>query len=343
MQIGYDSRFVLPLPPDHRFPMQKYALLYEQVQSAGFAPGGMIQQPEPASDAELGLAHATGYITAVGNGTLAAADQRRIGFPWSPELGERERLVVGATIGACRAALAEGRAVNLAGGTHHAFRDHGGGYCVFNDGAVAARVMQREGRARRVVVIDCDVHQGDGTAAILAGDPTVFTFSIHGAKNYPFHKQRSDLDIALADGADDATYLAALADGLRRSIAAAHADLAIYVAGADPYAGDRLGRLAVSQAGLAARDRMVFEACDGAGLPVAVTMAGGYSRDVADTVAIHAATVAAALGHRRAAASGGHDLQRFAIADILPNRPLGGKPAWREAEANRGQHAAACA
>ena len=224
-------------------------------------------------------------------GTLSEREVRRIGLPWSPELVERSRRSVGGTVEACRAALSDGIAVSLSGGTHHAFADHGEGFCIFNDCAVAARTVQAEDRVRRVVIIDCDVHQGNGTAAILADDPTVFTFSIHGAKNFPFHKERSDLDLELADGADDATYLAALTAGMDAALAAARADLAIYLAGADPFVDDALGRLALSKAGLAERDRLVLDRCRRAGLPVAVVMAGGYARQIQDTVDIHLETV----------------------------------------------------
>jgi acetoin utilization deacetylase AcuC-like enzyme len=186
-------------------------------------------------------------------------------------------------------------AVNLAGGTHHAFPEHGEGYCVFNDSAVAARAMQAEGRVSRVVIIDCDVHQGNGTAACFAQDPTVFTFSIHGAKNFPFRKHDSNLDIGLPDGADDETYLVALQAGLQRALEQSRAELAVYLAGADPYVDDRLGRLALSKAGLAERDRLVFQHCREAGIPVAVTMSGGYARQVQDTVDIHFQTVRAAV------------------------------------------------
>ena len=207
---------------------------------------------------------------------------------------ERSRRSAGATIAACRAALDAGVGVNLAGGTHHAFAAHGVGYCGFNDSAGAARAMQAEGRARRVLVLECDVHQGDGTATILAGDDSVFTFSIHGAKNFPFRKQRSDLDVELPDGAGDDAYLDALEAGVRAAVAAARADLVIYLAGADPYFDDRLGRLALTKAGLAERDRLVCHYARVAGMPVAVTMAGGYARTIADTVDIHYQTVAAA-------------------------------------------------
>jgi acetoin utilization deacetylase AcuC-like enzyme len=199
---------------------------------------------------------------------------------------ERSRRTSGATIAAARAALEEGTAANLAGGTHHAFRDRGEGFCVFNDSAIAARVLQAEGRVRRVLVIDCDVHQGNGTAAIFRDDPTVFTFSIHGANNFPFRKEASDLDVELPDGTGDRIYLDQLERGLGEALARAAADLAIYLAGADPYFDDRLGRLALTKQGLLGRDRMVFEACEQAGVPVAVTMAGGYARDIVDTVEI---------------------------------------------------------
>jgi acetoin utilization deacetylase AcuC-like enzyme len=207
---------------------------------------------------------------------------------------ERTRRSSGATIEACRAALQEGFAANLAGGTHHAFWDCGQGFCVFNDSAVAARAMQAEGRARRIIIIDCDVHQGNGTAAILAGDPTIFTFSIHGAKNFPFHKEQSNLDIELEDGTDDATYLAALEQGLNQALDQAQAELAIFLAGADPFGGDRLGRLALTKQGLADRDQLVFDCCQAAGLPVAVTMAGGYAPQIEDIVDIHFQTIRAA-------------------------------------------------
>ncbi|RMD74056.1 MAG: histone deacetylase, partial [Chloroflexi bacterium] len=239
--------------------------------------------------------HTPAYIERVMTGRLTDTEIRRIGFPWSPQMVERSRRSAGATIAACRVALQEGVGVNLAGGTHHAFADAGAGYCVFNDAAVAARAMQAEGRVRRIAIIDCDVHQGDGTAVIFANDPTVFTFSIHGAHNFPFRKQQSDLDIALPDATGDATYLDALEWGLRQTFATAKPDLVIYLAGADPYYDDRLGRLSLTKAGLAERDRLVFGYCRSAGVPVAVTMAGGYARQINDTVDIHAHTVAAAL------------------------------------------------
>jgi acetoin utilization deacetylase AcuC-like enzyme len=294
----YSDTFVLPLPPGHRFPMTKYALLRERALAEDIFQPDDLHLPHAATDEEILRAHDPDYLYRVQNGLLTAKEIRRIGFPWSLEMVERSRRSSGATIRACRAALVDGVAANLAGGTHHAFRDHGEGYCVFNDSAIAARAMQAEGRARRVVILDLDVHQGNGTAAILQDDRSIFTFSVHGAKNFPFHKETSDLDIELPDGADDDIYLSAVEEGTRRAIAQAGADVAIYLAGADPYSGDRLGRMNVSMAGLAERDRIVFELCREAGLPVAVTMAGGYARNVDEIVAIHLQTLRTAKGLR---------------------------------------------
>lgn len=294
MKAFYCDRFVLPLPAGHRFPMEKYRLLRERVLATGLVAPENLLVPHAATDEEILRVHDPEYLRRVATGELERAEVRRIGFPWSPAMVERSRRSAGGTIEACRTALEEGAAVNLAGGTHHAFRDRGEGYCVFNDAAIAARAMQVEKRVRRVLVIDCDVHQGNGTAAIFADDPTVFTFSIHGRNNFPFHKERSDLDVELPDGTADAEYLAALEVGLARAVPAARADLAIYVSGADPHERDRLGRLQVSRAGLLARDARVFERCRWAGLPVAVVMAGGYNLDVAETVEVHLQTVAEA-------------------------------------------------
>jgi len=294
MRVFYSDTFVLPLPPGHRFPMEKYALLRERVLNEGIIIADQLHIPEPASITELARAHDPAYIERVLNGQLTSAELRRIGFPWSPQMVERSRRSAGATIAACRTALSEGVGVNLAGGTHHAFTDAGAGYCVFNDAAVAARAMQAEGRVRRIAIIDCDVHQGDGTAAILAGDETIFTFSIHGANNFPFRKQQSDLDIALPDATGDTAYLDALEWGIRQVFASARPELIIYLAGADPYYDDRLGRLSLTKAGLAERDRLIFTFCQAAGVPIAITMAGGYARQIVDTVDIHAHTVAMA-------------------------------------------------
>ncbi len=298
MQIFSSDTFVLPLPEGHRFPMRKYGLLRERVAAARLVPPEHMHVPPAADDLELGRAHTAAYVQRVQAGTLSLPEIRRIGFPWSPAMVERSRRSAGATIAACRAALAEGCGVNLAGGTHHAFAEYGAGFCVFNDSVVAARAMQAEGRAKRVLVVDCDVHQGDGTAAICADDPTIFSFSIHAAKNFPFRKQHGDLDIELPDLTPDAPYLDALEGGLRTAIESARADLVIYLAGADPYYDDRLGRLALTKAGLAARDQLVFDYIKLAGLPLAITMAGGYARNIHDTVDIQFQTISTATGYR---------------------------------------------
>lgn len=298
MQIFYSDHFVLPLPRGHRFPMSKYALLRERVLASEY--GVQCAVPAAVCDEQIARAHCPDYIGRVVAGTLSAAEQRAIGFPWTPQMVERSRRTSGATVAAARAALIEGTAANLAGGTHHAHRDRGEGFCVFNDSAIAARALQAEGLVERVLVIDCDVHQGNGTAAIFRDDPSVFTFSIHAANNFPFRKEPGDLDIELPDGAGDRPYLDALERGLEVAIGRACADLVIYLAGADPYADDRLGRLALSKQGLLERDRMVLEGCERAGLPVAVTMAGGYARDIRDTVEIQFNTIATAAWFCRA-------------------------------------------
>jgi acetoin utilization deacetylase AcuC-like enzyme len=285
------DRFALPLPAHHRFPAGKYARLRRRVEAAGFA---RLATPEAATDEQILRAHGAEYLRKVAEGELTRAEQMAMGLPWSPQLVERARRSVGATIAACRAALEDGIAVSLSGGTHHAFRDRGEGFCVFNDCAVAARTLQAEELARRVLIVDCDVHQGDGSAAILAGDDSVFTFSIHAENNYPFTKQASDLDVGLPDLTGDAEYLAALEPALAQALVRSRPDCAIYLAGADPYAGDRLGKLALSKKGLQRRDRVVLEACGARRLPVAVVMGGGYAEPIEDTVDIYYNTVRAA-------------------------------------------------
>jgi acetoin utilization deacetylase AcuC-like enzyme len=267
--------------------MAKYSMLRERVAADGICRQGELRTPRAVTDEETLRAHAPEYLERVVSGRLSEKEMRRIGFPWSERMVERSLRASGGTLGACLAAMEEGFAANLAGGTHHAFSDRGEGYCVFNDSAIAARAVQAAGLVERVVVIDTDVHQGNGTAEILRGDATVFTFSIHGAKNFPFHKEESDLDAPLPDGADDTEFLTTLERGLEMALEAADADLAIYLAGADPFEGDRLGRISVTKSGLAERDRMVLEACRDCGIPVAVTMAGGYARNVEDTVEVH--------------------------------------------------------
>jgi acetoin utilization deacetylase AcuC-like enzyme len=293
----YTDHFVLPLPEGHRFPMIKYARVRERCLTEGILRAGEMEVPPAASWDELLLVHDPAYVERVREGRLEYLEQRRIGFPWSEGMVERSRRSAGATIGAARVALAEraaggwGAAVNLAGGTHHAYPDHGEGFCVFNDAAVAIRVLQREGAIGRAAVLDCDVHQGNGTAAAFATDPSVFTFSIHGARNFPFRKERSSLDVELPDGAGDDVFLAALELHVPAVLAEFRPELVIYLAGADPFHQDRFGRLGMSKEGLAERDRLVLGACRDAGVPTAIAMAGGYARDTEDTVDIHVRTI----------------------------------------------------
>ncbi|WP_077037968.1 histone deacetylase [Pelomonas sp. KK5] len=285
----------LLLPPGHRFPQSKYRLLREHFE----AHPGLIrmQAAEPATEGELALAHTPDYVEAVLLGRLTAAQQREIGFPWSPSMALRSTHSVGATIMAARAALGgEGIAANMAGGTHHAYADKGSGYCVFNDVAVAGRLMQAEWHRHhrsllRVLVIDLDVHQGNGTAAIFRDDESVFTFSMHGARNFPFRKEPSDLDVELPDGCGDEEYLAALDDGLAQLWRQPAPGLAFYLAGADPHEGDRLGRLKLTTEGMLERDRRVLGALRERRIPVALAMAGGYGRELSTTVAVQVNTL----------------------------------------------------
>lgn len=291
MRLFYTDVFVLPLPAGHRFPMEKYSRLRQALLASGEFSEADFHLPHAATDEELARAHDLAYIQAISTGQLSEKAQKTIGFPWSEGMVERSRRSAGATICACRAALEDGVAANLAGGTHHAFRDHGEGFCIFNDAAVAARAMQAEGRAKRVLIVDCDVHQGNGTASILRGDDSIFTFSIHGARNFPFDKEQSDLDIELADGCADEAYLVRLEEGLSIAFDTSRPDLVIYLAGADPYHDDRLGRLGLSFDGLAERDRLVLARCKAQRIPIAIAMAGGYARQINDTVSIHSTTI----------------------------------------------------
>ena len=294
MKLFYCDEFVLPLPLGHRFPMEKYRLLRERLRSSGEFLDDDFRTPLAATFAELTRAHAPDYVLRVEQGELTPQEIRVIGFPWSPEMVERSKRSSGATLAACRTALNEGASANLAGGTHHAFYDRGEGYCVFNDAAIAARTLVAESIIERVLIVDCDVHQGNGTAAILSCDEHIFTFSIHGANNFPFRKETSNLDIELADGTDDMAYEQALARGLRQSFAANKPQLVSYLAGADPFEDDKLGKLKLTKQGLMRRDQMVFEYCRARDVPVAIAMAGGYARNIYDTVEIHANTVIAA-------------------------------------------------
>lgn len=282
------ARFAIPLPEGHRFPAAKYGMIRDAVAARGLAA---IDTPERPDWSTLGLVHSPRYLTAMRHGTLDAAEVRRLGFPWSPELLERSLRTAQATVEAAEDALAGGAGLSLAGGTHHAHADFGEGYCCFNDVAAAIRVLQRAGRISRAVVIDLDVHQGNGTASIFTGDDSVYTFSMHGARNFPFHKVPGSRDVELEDGTGDAGYLALLDVHLAEVLDEATADIAFYLAGSDPFAGDRLGRLSLSIDGLARRDRAVFAACRRRGMPVVTVMAGGYAHDLAELVTIHVNTV----------------------------------------------------
>lgn len=316
MRAFHSDAVELGLPPGHPFPQTKARLLRQT--AAALLEGIRIEAAPAATDGQLALVHEPAWIATVGDGTTTAAQQREIGFPWSPAMVERARRSVGATVAAARSALfgdvpgsaGAGVAVNLAGGTHHAHAHKGSGYCVFNDVAVAARLMQAEWHRHRhqhqglaVAVIDLDVHQGDGTAAIFAGDPTVSTLSLHAANNFPARKVAGDIDVGLPDGCRDADYLDALDEALARlwrHTRERPPGLAFYLAGADPHEDDRLGRLKISAAGLAERDRRVLAALRERGIPVALAMAGGYGRDIATTVAIHCRTLVEAHASWRA-------------------------------------------
>lgn len=291
VQVFYSDIFELPLPAGHRFPMSKYRLLHERVREQSARLGIQLQSADPATLDELRAAHCDPYLSRAIAGQLSPLEVRRIGFPWSEKLIERSRRSTGATLAAARAALLEQRAVNLAGGTHHAFEDRGQGYCVFNDVAVAIKSLQLEGIIQEALVIDTDVHQGNGTAAIFADDPRVFTFSIHGERNRPYGPCASDLDIGLPDGTGDEEYLDHLRIALNDRLPRRGPQLCVYVAGADPFVDDRLGRLALTKGGLRERDMMVVEFAHRQRMPLVITMAGGYSPSVNDIVDIHFQTV----------------------------------------------------
>jgi acetoin utilization deacetylase AcuC-like enzyme len=304
MRAFYSDQFVLPLPEGHRFPMAKYRLLRDRLSLE--LPEVQLAGAEPASDGELALVHTPTYIQSVVQGTLSAEQQKEIGFPWTPAMVERSRRSSGATVMAARSALfgGEGVSANLAGGTHHAYADKGSGFCVFNDAAVATRLMQAEWGRRhktplKVAIIDLDVHQGNGTARIFENDDAVFTLSLHGARNFPFDKETSDLDIELPDGCDDQAYLDALELALSELEARFNPGLIIYLAGADPHEGDRLGRLNVSFDGLEARDRRVLDWAWSKRIPLAFSMAGGYGKVMDDTVQVQVNTFRVAYAYWR--------------------------------------------
>ncbi len=293
MKAFYTDHFVLPLPEGHRFPMQKYRLLREAI--ATHPQINLVEAPL-ASDTQLLYAHTPSYIQKVVAGELSSQEQGAIGFPWSERMVERSKRSVGASIAACQSALIDGVAVNLAGGTHHAYRDHGSGFCVFNDAAVAARVLQKtQGSDFRIAIVDLDVHQGNGTAAILKNDERIFTLSLHGENNFPFQKEESNLDVALPDGCSDAVYLDALSNALHVLKTQFDPQFIIYLAGADPHEHDRLGKLSLTQEGMRERDQQVYNWAAANALPVAIAMAGGYGKDIKLTVDIHAQTIRSAL------------------------------------------------
>ena len=279
--------YTYPLPPGHRFPLEKYRMVREETERAGID----VVDARAATRSELELAHDREYLERVEVGALSRREQLALGLPWSRELVERARRSVGATLLAAETALANAVAANVGGGTHHAFVDGARGFCVFNDVVVAVRALRRAGRVKRVLVVDLDVHQGDGTHAALRTDSESFTFSVNGFRNYPFRRVPGDLELDLPDGSRDGRYLDGLARLLPQALARARPDLCFYLAGADPYAGDRLGRLALSKEGLAERDRLVHEALTRAGVPACVMLAGGYADPIEDTVAINVNTL----------------------------------------------------
>ncbi|HEX6623650.1 MAG TPA: histone deacetylase [Pyrinomonadaceae bacterium] len=293
MRVSYTPRYYADIGDGHVFPIRKFELVRAALLAEGTLAPADIFEPRPAPVEDVLLVHTEDYVTRLRAGALTPREIRRLGLPWSKALVRRSFLATGGTLNAARWALEEGVGSNLAGGTHHAFPDHGEGFCVLNDVAVAVRVLRRDGLVRRAAIVDCDVHQGNGTAAIFEGDPAVFTFSMHGAKNYPLFKTRSTLDVELDDGTGDEEYLCTLARHLARVLEFTP-DIVFYLGGADPYAGDKLGRLALSIEGLRARDEFVLAACRDRGVPVATVMSGGYAKDISDTVEIHCNTVRAA-------------------------------------------------
>jgi len=318
MKAFYSDHVVLHLPLGHRFPAEKYRLLREQIVREGLLRTDEILPAEPATQAQLLRVHSANYLERLAQGRMTEREMRRIGFPWSPALIERSRRSVGATLAASHTALAETVGINLGGGTHHAHTDFGAGFCVFNDVAVAARELLAQGQVERILIVDCDGHQGDGTAAIFADESSVFTFSIHGQSNFPFRKAKSDLDIGLPDGCNDQAYLSALEAGLAQAFEDSDPQFVFYLAGADPFREDTFGRMRLTKAGLAARDRLVFGACADLGLPITVTMAGGYAARIEDTVGIHAETVLLAAQYFAAAGSS-HPARHDTLGHLPPS------------------------
>jgi acetoin utilization deacetylase AcuC-like enzyme len=304
VHVWTHHRWRFPLPGHNRFPLRKYELLAARVVADGLVAPEDLHEPEPAEWGELAAVHDPRLLARIRDGKLTVREERGLGLPWSPQLVERGRRSVGGTIAAARHALDRGVAMNLGGGTHHAGRDFARGYCLFNDVAVTLAALRRDGLADRALVVDCDVHQGDGTAQIFADDRRTFTLSLHGARNYPFERVPSDLDVDIASGTGDARYMQALTEALDFALGRAAPDFAFYLAGADPWEGDRLGRLALTKRGLRERDEAVLARLRTAGAAVCVVLAGGYAEDVADTVDINAATAAAVASHVRTGTPG---------------------------------------
>jgi len=294
MYALYSDHYVIDLPPHHTFPIQKYRLIREQLVAEGTLSPEELLEPTLVAPSDVRLVHTADYWDRLTTGTLSPSAVRRMGLPWSEALVRRSRASVQGTLTSARIAIRDRIAFNLAGGTHHAFPDRGEGYCVLNDIAIAIRSLQRDGWMQRMAILDCDIHQGNGTAAIFADEPDVYTFSIHGANNYPLVKVPGSLDIGLPDGTRDDEYLAALETSVPRILEEFRPGLVFYVAGADPHEGDRLGRLRLTHQGLCRRDEFVLQACRDAGIPVAVTLGGGYGQDIQDTVEAHCNTVRAA-------------------------------------------------
>ncbi|HEY0319424.1 MAG TPA: histone deacetylase [Pyrinomonadaceae bacterium] len=293
MRISYTSRYYADIGEGHVFPIRKFELVRDLLLAEGTLQPSDIVEPEPATLEDVLLVHTEDYLMRLRTGSLTARELRRLGLPWSKALVRRSFLATGGTLSAARHALEEGVGANLAGGTHHAFPDRGEGFCVLNDVAITIRVLQRDRKIVRACIVDCDVHQGNGTAAIFLDDPRVFTFSMHGAKNYPLFKERSTLDVELPDGTEDEAYLQKLEENLPH-VLAHEPDIVFYLGGADPFVGDRLGRLSLSMQGLRVRDELVLTRCRDRNIPVVTVMSGGYAANINDTVEIHANTIRAA-------------------------------------------------
>ena len=299
MKCVYHPSYQVALPPGHPFPMSKYGLLKEQLVAEGILTAGDILQPEPLDTSTLELVHSREYLFKLESSRLSATEQRRLGLPWSEALWQRSRLASAGTLLAARAALDQGLAGNLAGGTHHAFADHGEGFCALNDVAIAVRKLQAERAIKRAAIIDLDVHQGNGTASIFEEDDQVFTFSMHGERNYPLAKMRSNLDVPLKDGMGDIEYLDALRRHLPTVLDNANADIVFYLAGVDVAAGDRYGKLNLTDEGIRARDRCTVEAVRSRGAPLAIVLAGGYAATRARTAELHAHAFREAVAYER--------------------------------------------